>query len=159
MKSLTLNDLKLFSTRLKESFDLKCLVQGNYSKEQALEVALDFKTKLQEKGRLDDHALPPIRICQVPLGNKCCRIASFHPSDFNSVAVSYYQVGPTNMRQTAVMEILVVCRFTILFCYSRINNLIDIFLFYNNNHSIFLIPLNRILWKNLFLIFYGLANN
>lgn len=107
VKSLTLNDLKLFSTRLKESFDLKCLVQGNYSKEQALEVALDFKTKLQEKGRLDDHALPPIRICQVPLGNKYCRIASFHPSDFNSVAVSYYQVGPTNMRQTAVMEILV----------------------------------------------------
>lgn len=112
MKGLTVDDLKLFAAQLKASFNLKCLVQGNYSNEQALDVALDFKKKLQKEGQLSDHALPPIRICQVPLGNKYCRIASFHPSDSNSVAVNYYQVGPTNMRQTAVMEIIVVRRHT-----------------------------------------------
>ena len=108
VKDLTLEDLKLFSTRLKASFNLECLVQGNYSNEEALEVALSFKRNLQANGRLSDGALSPIRICQVPLGNKCCRLASFHPTDSNSVVVNYYQVGPTNMHQTAIMEILVV---------------------------------------------------
>ncbi len=116
VKELTLDDLKLFSTRLKASFNLECLVQGNYSNEQALEVALSFKRNLQANGRLSDDALSPIRICQIPLGNKCCRLASFHPTDSNSVVVNYYQVGPTNMHQTAIMEIIVVCHHIRLFC-------------------------------------------
>lgn len=107
VKTLTPNDLKVFSSRLKETFYLECLVQGNYSKEQGLEVARRFKKDLQPGERVSD-LLPPIRICQVPLGSKCCRIASFHPTDLNSVVVNYYQVGPTNMHQTAVMEIIVV---------------------------------------------------
>ena len=52
--------------------------------------------------------LPPIRICEVPIGQKWCRLASFHKTDTNSVVVNYYQTGPTNLRQMAVMEILVV---------------------------------------------------
>lgn len=107
VKNLTLNDLTVFSKKMKETFYLECLVQGNYSKEQALVVARSFKKTLQPNERSND-PLPPIRICQVPLGNKCCRLASFHPTDSNSVVVNYYQVGPTNMHQTSVMEILVV---------------------------------------------------
>lgn len=106
-KELTLEDLKTFSKRLKETFYLNCLVQGNYSKDQAIEVVHKFKTSLQPNEQLND-PLPPIRICQVPQGEKYCRIASLHPTDFNSVIVNYYQVGPTNMHQTAVMEVLVV---------------------------------------------------
>ena len=120
VKDLALDDLKLFSTRLKASFNLECLVQGNYSNEQALEVALCFKKNLQSNGRLSDGTLSPIRICQVPLGNKCCRLASFHPTDSNSVVVNYYQVGPTNMRQTAIMEIIVVCHRIMPFCITAI---------------------------------------
>ena len=107
VKNLTLNDLTVFSNQLKETFYLECLVQGNYSKEQAMEVARNFKKTLQPNERLNN-PLPGVRICQVPLGNKCCRLASFHPTDSNSVVVNYYQVGPTNMHQTAIMEILVV---------------------------------------------------
>ena len=107
VKNLTLNDLTVFSNQLKETFYLECLVQGNYSKEQAMEVARNFKKTLQPNERLNN-PLSGVRICQVPLGNKCCRLASFHPTDSNSVVVNYYQVGPTNMQQTAIMEILVV---------------------------------------------------
>lgn len=107
VKTVTLEDLKTFSKRLKDTFRLDCLVQGNYSKDQALEVARMFKKGLQSCEEPTE-PLAPVRICQVPLGNKICRLASFHPTDANSVVVNYYQIGPTNMRQTAVMEILVV---------------------------------------------------
>lgn len=99
--------MKEFSKRLKETFRLECLCQGNYTAQQALDVTRQLKTKLQPE-TAGINALPPIRICQVPVGNRTCRLASFHPSDANSVVVNYYQIGATNMHQTAVMEILVV---------------------------------------------------
>jgi len=108
VRDLTLNSLKEFSAKLKETFRLDCLVQGNYSKEQALDVARNLKWKLQPKvGTKSD--LPSIRICQVPQGEKYCRLASFHPFDSNSVVTNYYQCGPTNIRQSSTMEILTVC--------------------------------------------------
>ena len=107
VRDLTLNSLKEFSAKLKETFRLDCLVQGNYSKEQALDVARNLKWKLQPKvGTKSD--LPSIRICQVPQGEKYCRLASFHPFDSNSVVTNYYQCGPTNIRQSSTMEILTV---------------------------------------------------
>jgi hypothetical protein len=80
---------------------------GNYSKQQALDVVRHVKDSLRSGDRIRS-ALPPIRICEVPIGQKWCRLASFHKTDTNSVVVNYYQTGPTNLRQMAVMEILVV---------------------------------------------------
>lgn len=99
--------MKEFSKRLKETCRLECLCQGNYTEQQALAVTRQLKAKLQP-GSAKSNELPPVRICQVPLGHKICRMASFHPSDANSVVVNYYQVGATNMHQTAIMEVLVV---------------------------------------------------
>ena len=107
VRELTLDSIKEFSLKLKETFRLNCLVQGNYSKEQALEVARNLNCKLQPKTGIKID-LPPIRICQVPQGKKYCRIASFHASDSNSVVTNYYQCGPTNIRQSSTMEILTV---------------------------------------------------
>lgn len=107
VRSATLEDLKAFTARLKATFWLEGLVQGNYSREQSLDVARRLKTQLQPIRPLD-RILPPIRIRQVPVGEKRCRLASFHPTDSNSVIVNYYQVGATNFQQTAVMEIIVV---------------------------------------------------
>jgi len=105
VQELSLDCLKDFATKLKATFRMDCLVQGNYSKEQALQVARDLKSKLQPKG-VASADLPPIRICQVPRGEICCRLASFHSSDSNSVVTNYYQCGATNIRQSSVMEIL-----------------------------------------------------
>ena len=111
VQELSLNCLKDFATKLKATFRMDCLVQGNYSKEQALQVARDLKSKLQPK-EVASADLPPIRICQVPRGEICCRLASFHSSDSNSVVTNYYQCGATNIRQSSVMEILTVLFFT-----------------------------------------------
>ena len=92
VKTISLDDLKTFASHFKATFRLEGLVQGNYSKDQALEVARNMTTRLQPVVRLDK-PLTPIRICQVPIGNKCCRLASFHPTDSNSVCVNYFQVG------------------------------------------------------------------
>lgn len=107
MRHVSLEDLKSFAGQLKATFRLEGLVQGNYSKEQALEVARNLKKTLQSSQPAEG-SLAPIRIRQVPSGEHCCRLASFHPTDSNSVVVNYYQVGATNLHQTAVMEILVV---------------------------------------------------
>lgn len=107
IRDLTLDSIKDFAIKLKESFRLDCLVQGNYSKEQALDVARNLKRKLRPKtGTKVDS--PAFRICQVPQGERHCRLASFHPSDSNSVVTNYYQCGPTNIRQSSTMEILTV---------------------------------------------------
>ena len=92
VKSISLDDLKTFARQFKETFRLEGLVQGNYSKDQALEVARNMTTRLQPTQR-KNALLSQIRICQVPAGNRACRLASFHPTDSNSVCVNYYQVG------------------------------------------------------------------
>lgn len=120
LTNLTLDDLKTFTSQLKATFKLEGLVQGNYSQDQALDVARRLKNQLQP-AQSPEGSLPPVRIRQLPIGEKCCRIASFHPTDSNSVVVNYYQVGATNLHQTAVMEILVVSFFLCLYFISTSN--------------------------------------
>jgi len=120
LTNLTLDDLKTFTSQLKATFKLEGLVQGNYSQDQALDVARRLKNQLQP-AQSPEGSLPPVRIRQLPIGEKCCRIASFHPSDSNSVVVNYYQVGATNLHQTAVMEILVVRFFLCIYFISTSN--------------------------------------
>ena len=105
---ITLSDVKAFVASMKETFFLECLVQGNYSRDLALEVARHFKRSLQPQATQTRNLLSPVRICRVPTGQKICRLRSFHQTDSNSVVVNYYQTGPTNIHQMAVMEILVV---------------------------------------------------
>ncbi len=120
LTNLTLDDLKTFTSQLKATFKLEGLVQGNYSQDQALDVARRLKNQLQP-AQSPEGSLPPVRIRQLAMGEKCCRIASFHPSDSNSVVVNYYQVGATNLHQTAVMEILVVRFFLCIYFISTSN--------------------------------------
>lgn len=121
--SIGLNDMQKFVERLKDTFYLECLVQGNYSEEQALEVGRHFQIKLRPTSR-SRSPLVPIRICQVPTGNLYCRIASFHKTDPNSVVVNYYQTGPTNLRQMAIIEVLVVSSISMHYSERPVTNFI-----------------------------------
>ena len=107
VKCVTIDDFKSFVCKFKASLRLKGLVQGNYSKEQALEVARNLQNMLQPVPPLE-WSFPPIRIRQVPSGDHYCRLASFNPTDTNSVVVNHYQVGPSNLHKSAVVKMLVV---------------------------------------------------
>ena len=104
---MTIDDFKSFVGKFKASFRLEGLIQGNYSKDQALEIARHLKNTLQPMPA-QEYSLSPIRIRQVPSGEHYCPLVSFNPSDANSVLVNYYQIGPTNGSEAAVMEMLVV---------------------------------------------------
>lgn len=49
-----------------------------------------------------------IRVVQLPLGERCCRVMSFNKRDSNSIVTNYYQSGLYTMKESVMIELLMM---------------------------------------------------
>ncbi|KAM7387815.1 hypothetical protein PAMP_024028 [Pampus punctatissimus] len=114
MKGLTVDDLMTFVTGLKAELYAEGLVQGNFTSTESKEFLQYFIDKLQFQP-LPAEVPVLFRVVELPQKHHLCKVKSLNKGDANSEVTVYYQSGLKNLREHALMELMVVyptCRNT-----------------------------------------------
>jgi nardilysin len=103
---ITFENLQEFVVKCFNQMKLKVLVQGNITRDQALNVANIIKTNFAFEPFESESELK-YRSYEMPLGTTVFRIRSFKPNDVNTMIKNYYEIGPDSLRIRTLAEILV----------------------------------------------------
>ncbi|XP_075901317.1 nardilysin-like isoform X2 [Nelusetta ayraudi] len=106
VKGLTLDDLLTFVTRLKEELYVEGLVQGNYTSKESREF-LQYFDQLQFRA-LTAEAPVLFQVVELPQQRHLLKVKSLNRGDANSEVTVYYQSGLKNLREHALMELMVM---------------------------------------------------
>ncbi|XP_019634361.1 PREDICTED: nardilysin-like [Branchiostoma belcheri] len=107
MRPLVRDDILQFVGQFRRRLYVEGLVQGNYTRQEALQ----FEEYLVRKlccSPVPQNLLPGLRVMQIPSGDHVCRFKSFHRSDANSVITNYYQSRPGDIHRLVLMELMVM---------------------------------------------------
>ncbi|XP_056234690.1 nardilysin b [Seriola aureovittata] len=107
MKGLTVDDLMTFVTGLKAELYTEGLVQGNFTSTESKEFLQYFTEKLQFQP-LSAEVPVLFRVVELPEKNLLCKVKSLNKGDANSEVTVYYQSGLKNLREHALMELMVM---------------------------------------------------
>jgi nardilysin len=102
---ITFENLQKFVAKYFSQMKIKVLVQGNMTKDQALNAANIIKTNFAFEPLETEHELNG-RSYQMPLGTHVFRARSLMPNDDNSKIKNYYEIGPETLRTRNLAEIL-----------------------------------------------------
>jgi nardilysin len=105
--SITFDSVKKFAEQFVSNLYIKALIQGNVTKEHAIDVVNNFVSTLNCKP-IDPNSYPKFRVCQIPKGESFCVLESFNTNDSNSIITNYYQCGPFTIKDSVIIEILML---------------------------------------------------
>ncbi|KAF0041617.1 hypothetical protein F2P81_005149 [Scophthalmus maximus] len=106
-KGLTVDDLMTFVSGLKAELYTEGLVQGNFTSVESKEFLQNFTEKLQFQP-LPAEVPVLFRVVELPQKNHLCKVKSLNKGDANSEVTVYYQSGLKNLRDHALMELMVM---------------------------------------------------
>ncbi|KAL3047028.1 hypothetical protein OYC64_021285 [Pagothenia borchgrevinki] len=106
-KGLTVDDLMTFVTGLKSELYTEGLVQGNFTSKESKEFLQYFIDKLQFQP-LSAEVPVLFRVVELPQKHHFCKVKSLNKGDANSEVTVYFQSGLKNLREHALMELLVM---------------------------------------------------
>ncbi|KAG7515097.1 nardilysin-like [Solea senegalensis] len=106
-KGLTVNDLMTFVAGMKAELYTEGLVQGNFTSSESKEFLQYFVQKLQYRP-LSTEVPVSFRVVELPQKSHLCKVKSLNKGDANSEVTVYYQSGLKNLRQHALMELMVM---------------------------------------------------
>ncbi|XP_058457946.1 nardilysin-like isoform X2 [Malaya genurostris] len=107
LKNLTLEDLSTFSIEYFQNVTVQALIQGNFHKQDALNVMSTILTSLKI-GEIQNRSLIASRAREIPLGNNYLTLKSFRDNDVNTATTNFYQAGPVTPAQNSRLELLVM---------------------------------------------------
>ena len=107
VNDVTMEAVASFADKFLDQLYVQCLVQGNISKDDALEVCSNVVNTLKCKP-LSPELIPQTRVMQIPHGEMCCRVKSFNEADTNCVTTNYYQSGKATIRDVCIAEMVVM---------------------------------------------------
>ncbi|KAI5101070.1 nardilysin isoform X1, partial [Silurus meridionalis] len=106
-KNLSMEDLMRFVAKFKAQMFVEGLVQGNFKSDESKEFLQYFVERLQFQPL---PAEPPVlfHVVDLPSKHHLCKVRSLNKGDANSEVTVYYQSGIKNLREHALMELLVM---------------------------------------------------
>ncbi|KAF2885664.1 hypothetical protein ILUMI_20515 [Ignelater luminosus] len=107
MSKITFDAMKQFSQDILGNLYIQGLVQGNVTKQTALETTQKFLDELKCVA-LPTNKRPEITINEIPLGEHCCRVTSFNKTNSNSIITNYYQCGPVTIKDSVILEFIML---------------------------------------------------
>ncbi|XP_070816249.1 nardilysin b [Chaetodon trifascialis] len=107
MKGLTVDDLLTFAGGLKAELYAEGLVQGNFTSAESKEFLQYFIDKLHFQP-LSAEVPVLFRVVELPQKQHLCKVKSLNKGDANSEVTVYYQSGLKNLREHALMELMVM---------------------------------------------------
>jgi secreted Zn-dependent insulinase-like peptidase len=108
--SITMDSMKKFSEEFISTLYVKALVQGNVTREHAINVVKNFVSTINCKP-ISSSSYPKFRVCQIPKGETFCVVESFNARDSNSIIINYYQGGTYTIKGRVIIEIVMVRSF------------------------------------------------
>ncbi|XP_045906063.1 nardilysin-like [Micropterus dolomieu] len=106
-KGLTVDDLMIFVAGLKAELYAEGLVQGNFTSTESKEFLQYFIDTLQFRP-LSAEVPVLFRVVELPQKQHLCKVKSLNKGDANSEVTVYYQSGLKNLREHALMELMVM---------------------------------------------------
>lgn len=107
VNDVTMEAVAAFADKFLSQLYIQCLVQGNISKDDALNICSNVVDTLKCKP-LPPELIYQTRVMQLPLGEMCCRVKSFNKTDSNCVTTNYYQSGKATIRDVCIAEMVVM---------------------------------------------------
>ncbi|KAK9890849.1 hypothetical protein WA026_012195 [Henosepilachna vigintioctopunctata] len=107
ISEVTYEDMKQFCVDFLEKLYIKVLIQGNVDKDTAIRVTQNF-VQVLGSSPLEKKLYPQFKVWELPNGEKCCRVQSFNQNDSNSIVTNYYQAGPFNLKDSVILELLMM---------------------------------------------------
>nr|XP_046247004.1 nardilysin b [Scatophagus argus] len=107
MKGLTVDDLLTFVSGLKAELYAEGLVQGNFTSAESKEFLQYFIDKLHFQP-LTAEVPVLFQVVELPQKTHLCKVKSLNKGDANSEVTVYYQSGLKNLREHALMELMVM---------------------------------------------------
>ncbi|XP_007898147.1 nardilysin [Callorhinchus milii] len=105
--STTVETLTSFVKKFKQELFIEGLVQGNFTSKESVEFLNYVVQKLHYKPLL--RSIPvQFRVVELPQKAYICKVKSLNKGDANSEVTVYYQSGPQNVKEYALMELLVM---------------------------------------------------
>ncbi|XP_048364559.1 nardilysin-like [Sphaerodactylus townsendi] len=104
---LSMEALVTFVNAFKSRLWVEGLVQGNFTSNESKEFLNYIADKLQFVPL--GHPCPvQFRVIDLPVNHFLCKVKSLHVGDANSIVTVYYQTGPRSIKESALMELLVM---------------------------------------------------
>lgn len=97
---------KEFLSTFLKTFRIKMLVQGNFTKLQAQELAQTVAKHFEQDDSVVDK-ITELKITEIPIGSKYLRVKSLLPRDKNSIIRNYYQIAYPSIESECLLELLV----------------------------------------------------
>jgi len=106
VRDCTVEELKEFTNRFLDASYLQGLVQGNITAAAARQVDDTARRILELKAGLAAEAVTELRCMEVLPGTHYLQAAGFSTGDTNTMVTNYYQAGPGNIREHAVLDVI-----------------------------------------------------
>lgn len=116
---ITYMDFKEFVLAFLRSFQIKILVQGNFTKLQALELTQTVAKRFNKEEDLIVESLNDPKSNQIPIGSTYLKVKSLLPRDKNSIIKNYYQIAYPSIESECLLELTVKVMREPLFNYLR----------------------------------------
>ena len=122
--TITFEDIQTFADEFIKTLYIKALVQGNVSRNYAINIISNLVATLQCQP-INPLEYPNVsvlrfdfatycfisfkfRVSQIPRGESFCAIESFNKNDSNSVVTNYYQCGSYQIKDSVIIDLLMV---------------------------------------------------
>ena len=89
-----------------KSFKMKILIQGNFSKDEALDLTQNILNNINQD-TVTAKKLNNRQTYEIPAGATYLRVKSLLPHDKNSMIKNYYQIGKSSTESECLLELLV----------------------------------------------------
>uniref|UniRef100_A0A1Y1M428 Nardilysin n=2 Tax=Photinus pyralis TaxID=7054 RepID=A0A1Y1M428_PHOPY len=105
--AITYDQMRQFSDDVLKNLYVQGLVQGNVTSATALDATKSLLCSINPSP-LGEADRPKIIINELPLGEHCCRIESINEDNSNSVITNYYQCGISHIKNTVILELILL---------------------------------------------------
>ncbi|KAK2589280.1 hypothetical protein KPH14_007833 [Odynerus spinipes] len=103
----TFNEFQNFIEQFTKHIYIQCLVQGNMTQDDVIQ-NIQSCVDILKCGPLLPNTMPQLKITELPVGIQYCKVKNFNKTDVNSVITNYYQSGPSSIKLTVIIELLLM---------------------------------------------------
>ncbi|XP_030383741.1 nardilysin, partial [Scaptodrosophila lebanonensis] len=105
LDTIFLDDIQFFKENFHKEMYVQGLIQGNFTEQQALDimskVLMNYKSEKIQNFEILNNSL-----VQLPLGSHYLKVKALNREDTNSIVTNYYQIGPSDIRQECLMDLV-----------------------------------------------------
>lgn len=96
-----------YAEKFKENLYIKCLVEGNLSKDVTLKTIFETIEPLKYN-QIPPEEYPHRLVWEIPVGHTYCQVKNLNPVDDNSTITNYFQCGYYTVKLKMMIELLMV---------------------------------------------------